>query len=303
MVTASQMIGATPSSGFFWRAPSPPHIHIPPTAEDKFLVLPPYSDFANRINREDNEILRAVTQGYYAVKSKEWKYESRRQAQAITAYLYLGPSSAARDVSFLREQGITLLLVIRDTTTATSGLLSGQKAARELGIVSQSIDVQGNQELIRAFPHAINVINSHLVQAYRALQGSVRTPTSPDIPPTWGKVLVWCESGNERSATVVAAYLMAMYNLDLVGAIQYIQTQRFCVAFDDGLKNLLLSYQQLLEAQKGISAASSIAKQPQTVSIKGKRSRDEVDDDVMALDAGQADDMARFGGRNFAPFS
>jgi serine/threonine/tyrosine-interacting protein len=287
----------------YLQAPSPPHIHIPPTAEDGFLVLPPYSDFVNNVNREDNEIVKTITQGHHAVKPKEWKYESRRQAQSILPFIYLGPSSAARDINFLREQGITMLLVIRDTTTATSGLLSGQKAARELGIVSQSIDVQGNQELIRAFPRAINVINNHLVQAYRTLKDTIRQPSSLDTPPAWGKVLVWCESGNERSATVVAAYIMAMYNLDLVGAIQYIQTQRFCVAFDDGLKNLLFSYQQLLEARSCIPETKGHLKQTQ-IAVREKRSRDEVDDGIdTEMDASRADDFARFGGRNFAPFS
>lgn len=266
------------------------------------LVLPPYNDFINKFNQEDIECLRTITQGPHAVKLKEWKYESRRQAQPILPYLYLGPSSAARDVQFLRDQGITMLLVIRDTTTATSGLLSGQKAARELGIISESIDVQGNQELIRAFPRAIEVINKHLIGAYRARKDAVQQPHSPDNSPMWGKVLVWCESGNERSAAVVVSYLMAIYSLNVIEAIQYIQAERFCIAFDDSLKNLLLSYHQLLEAQRGILAAGGDADR-RKVSGNEKRSRDEVGDMDVDMDAEKMDDLARFGGRSFAPFT
>lgn len=196
-----------------------------------------------------------------------------------------------------------MLLVIRDTTTATSGLLTGQKAAKELGIVSDSIDVHGNQELIRAFPRAIDIINKHLVQTYHALKDTPRETAIPDSPSAWGKVLVWCESGNERSATIVAAYLMAMYGLNLVSAIQYLQTQRFCVAFDDGLKNLLFSYEQLLEAQRSIPEAT-VLQPSHRVSVMAKRSRDDVDEDMDTdMDGGRADDLERFAGRHFTPFS
>lgn len=319
MITASQILGAIPSSESHWRvseegppgygpyanvssqAPSPPHIHIPPASEDKGMVLPPYSNFANGASEEDQAILKVITQGHYSVKPKEWKYESRRQAQSILAFLYLGPSSATRDLKFLREQGVTMLLVIRDTNTATSGLLSGRKAAKELGIISECIDVRGNQELIRAFPRAIDIINNHLVQAYRAMKDPAQPPATSNPPNAWGKVLVWCESGNERSATVVAAYLMAMYKLNLVGAIQYIQAQRFCVAFDDGLKHLLFSYHQILEARQGVSEVHNLQEAALANSV-GKRSRDEVDYD-MDLDTATFDDLERFGGRNFAPFS
>jgi serine/threonine/tyrosine-interacting protein len=286
------------------KAPSPPHIHIPPTAEDKFITLPGYTGFAKKTNQEDEEILQAITKGHYAVKAKEWKYESRRQAQSILAFLYLGPSSATRDITFLKEQGITMLLVIRDTTTASIGLLSGQKVANELGIVFDSIDVHGNPELIRAFPRAIDIINKHLVQAYHALKDRPQESATPELPSTWGKILVYCESGNERSATIVAAYLMAMYGLTLVEAIQYLQAQRFCVAFDDGHKNLLLSYEQLLEAQRCIREAT-VEPARTLVSVKAKRSRDKVDeeDEEMDMDGQRADDLERFEGRHFAPFS
>lgn len=263
--------------------------------------MPPYSYNTAGHNEEDKAILQAITQGHYGVQSKEWKYESRRQAQSILAFLYLGPSSAARDVKFLKEQGITMLLVIRDTATASSGLLSGQRIAKELGIVSKAIDVQGTQELIHSFSQAIETINQHLVEAYRVLKDTVQPSQSPGTPTAWGKVLVWCESGNERSATIVAAYLMTMYDMDLIGAIQYLQTQRFCVAFDDRLKNLLYSYQQILEARRSVYKVTNPTAAFNT-SKMGKRGREELDYD-MEEDTATADDLARFGGRTFAPFT
>lgn len=215
----------------------------------------------------------------------------------MTKSLYLGPSNAARDTNTLRDQGITLLLAIRDSTMALARFLSGEKVANQLGIEADSIDVAGNQQLIAGFPQAIDKINDHLVKVF---QHRVSNGMSPDDPNARGKVLIFCESGNERSATVVAAYLMHMYNLDEIAAIQYIQTQRFCVAFDDALKHLLRSYRELLQARNHVTKAT--AQVP--MESKAKRGRDDMDmDDEMELGAEQLDDVERFGKRSaFTPF-
>ena len=44
----------------------------------------------------------------------DWKYESRHHAQHVLPYLFLGPITAARDAKFLRDEGITMLLAVRD---------------------------------------------------------------------------------------------------------------------------------------------------------------------------------------------
>jgi serine/threonine/tyrosine-interacting protein len=276
------------------QAPSPPHIHVPQAPEDKELVLQDYFGF--QCNPEDREILGVITQGHHAaVGAKEWKYEWRRFAQPVLSFLYLGPSVAARDINMLKKEGITMLLVVRNTMMV--GMLSGDKVAKQLGIEAASIDVAGNPQLIAAFPQAIKKINDHLISVFRQ---QVANGANPDDHNAWGKVLVFCESGNERSATVVAAYLMHMYNLDVVTALQYVQAQRFCVAFDDGLKNLLYSYQQLLEAQKSISPGN--LQECSTGTTKGKRGRHDMDDD-MDIDTERMDDEERFGKRSvFTPF-
>jgi len=125
-----------------------------------------------------------------------------------------------------------MMLVIRDSASAAHGFLSGKKAQEQLGIPTKVIDVDGNQQLIAKMPQATQIINEHLVeQFYR--QGGLDKPVDPDADPnaakTWGKVLLYCESGNERSPAVAVAYLMELYGMDLVAAIQYVQQQRFCV--------------------------------------------------------------------------
>lgn len=224
----------------------------------------------------------------------------RRQAQPILPFLYLGPSAATRDIDALKREGITMLLVIRNTMTAAARLLSGERVANQLKIVATAVDVDGNTELIAAFPRAIKIINDHLISAYRQRNfGGLDVPNTTSPPPS-GKVLVFCESGNERSAAVIAAYIMAMHDLDVVGAIQFIQSQRFCVAFDDGLKNLLYNYQQLLEARKSVSAGHAQLRAP---NVGAKRARDDSVEEDTYMDLDDASDRERFRGRGgFAAF-
>lgn len=214
----------------------------------------------------------------------------------ILPFLYLGPSSAARDTKFLAKEGITMLLVIRDSMSAFARLLSGEKAAAELGIEADAIDVASNMQLIAAFRPGTKTINDHLLRVYKH---RVNNGADPNDTATRGKVLVFCESGNERSAAFVAAYLMSTYSIDLISAIQFVQGQRFCVAFDDALKSLLANYQDLLNAQLQIMGTGRPGSPAFDAGSKRRRERDEDSD----MDMDQEDDRERFGGRgNFAPF-
>ena len=193
-----------------------------------------------------------------------------------------------------------MLLVVRNTMTAQARLLSGDKAALLLGIESKSVDVAGNMELIHALPEATSLINEHLISMYRQnmAHGTIRSDGTPVTP---GKVLVFCETGNERSAAVVAAYCMKLYGLDLLASLQYVQSQRFCVAFDEGLKHLLQTYHDLLIAQNLVKSGSNNS--PLQVSTKRGRGQIARDDDEMEIDSDQQDDEARFGSRTaYVPF-
>lgn len=230
----------------------------------------------------------------------DWKYESRRKSQVILPFLHLGPSSSARDIEALRVEGVTMLLVVRNSMMAQ--VMSGERAAKQLKIQLVTIDVAGHQELIAAFPRVIKVINDHLISSYRRFAREDDDQVGRSV---WGKILVFCESGNERSAAVVAAYLMSMFALDMTSAIQFVQSRRFCVAYDDGLKNLLQAYGDILRARRAVSCA--ISAHPQQVTLPTKRLRD--DDEDMDMDMGdglsmhQAADVERFLGRgSHAPF-
>ena len=236
---------------YTWRVPSPPRVNVPPPKlndsgepDIRFDYGP---DFQFESSGFDNhEFLKTVTFGDYRISSNvlDWKYEQRHKAQQILPFLFLGPITAARDHQFLRDRGITLLLAVRNTKLAHARLL-GSKAAEDLGIQYATVDTAGNQELIAAFPHGINIINAHLSSVYQRNMNSFH-PSAP------GKVLVFCETGNERSAAMVIAYLMAMCSMDVIKAIQVVQTQRFAISCDDSLKVLLQTYDHMLTAKRDV---------------------------------------------------
>ncbi|KAL8923375.1 MAG: hypothetical protein Q9208_004645 [Pyrenodesmia sp. 3 TL-2023] len=221
----------------------------------------------------------------------EWKYEHRWKAQRILPFLFLGPISAARSHDFLRQNGITMVLAVRDTKSAHARLL-GSKAATELNITYSTVDTAGHQELIAALPRGIDTINAHLSATYQQSQDN---PVS-DKASSLGKVLVFCESGNERSAAMVVAYIMAMFSSDVTKAIQYVQAQRFAVAFDDATKALLLNYESILSAKRDVyhsqqasanTAPETLAEGNPSMSRKAsKRALDDIldDEDDMELD-------------------
>lgn len=246
------------------------------------------------------EFLKTVTYDNFVVANSyiEWKYDQRRKAQPILPFMYLGPISAAKDIHFLQNAKITMLLAVRNTMSAQAKLL-GSKAATQLGIETQTLDVAGHQELIAAFPRGIEIVNAHLSAIYQAqqsklLEGTTSMQNLSSSAP--GKVLVYCESGNERSACFVAAYMMGMYSMRLLKVIQIVQAQRFCVAFDDPSKILLQTYEAILQARRDVFQADGdpsiqvtggpcAGKQGTHMKLKGsKRTLAEAYEDDMDLD-------------------
>jgi hypothetical protein len=157
-----------------------------------------------------------------------------------------------RDQESLQAHGFTLLLAIRNTHSAHARLVSGDKAATNIGILADTIDVLDNQELISTFPRAIRRINDHLAGADVP---STAIPSLRDDPSRMRKVLVFCESGNERSASVVIAYIMAMLNMDTLPATRMLQQRRFCISIDDAMTQILLSFESILAAKRDVERA------------------------------------------------
>ena len=246
--------------------PSPPRIFVPPP-----LLIGSGAEQANFFSKSSGsatagdaagfKFLATVNDPQYQLRGHvmDWRYEERRFAQEILPFLYLGPVGAARDRDFLQRAGITMVLAIRSSQMGAMQMaMLAPKMPRELGLETATVDLNGNM-IIPSMRTAIEHINAHLAPRYHSWPGRTQTPSSTGAQGNFqlpGKVLVMCESGNEKSAAVVAAYILAMYPVDLVQALQIVQSQRFCVSIDDRTRHILRSFEDLLKAQADVDRRS-----------------------------------------------
>lgn len=250
------------SAPYSYRAPSPPFIHIPVPQRVKSpqVVMELLPSFKNvdptQLTSQDVQIITRNAKQIALDRAADWEYENRRLAQAIVDFLYLGPTSAIRDHGFLQREGITMMLVVRSTSMAGAKPLSVEKASGVLGIPAHYIHVDGSHDLIHAFPEMISLINNHLLFVYHSQarggdrDGQISVPQGGFRP---GKVLVTCESGNDRSAAVVAAYIMAVFGNGMIPTLQFIGLQRFCCTFDEETKRILQSWEDILLARSTVA--------------------------------------------------
>lgn len=312
--------GVIRTASFTNRPPSPPYIHIPtPLSENNNRPLTLTPSYASvdpaTLTPEDLQIITGGKPQEASDNYKStWKYEDRRKAQPVLDFLYLGPLAVVRNHEFLRQQGITMLLAVRDASMSHLRLLAVEKAAAELNLHSEYVDVASRTQLIHDFPLIIAKINDHLLRMYESQLQAVNDAGNVAIDTSTfrrGKVLVFCETGNERSAVVVAAYLMAIYGTDMVSTVQFISAQRFCATFDEDMKHLLRSFGDILDAQRMVSTGLQLAGNQTTstpavfggaaVSIPASKKRgiddtmdeDDVQDDSL-MDNDRYEDRAAF---------
>lgn len=294
---------------YTYRLPTPPRVVVPPptlSTEMPGLMVGAGSGGLD-ISFLKEMALEDIVQKNTLI---DWAYERRRQAQMILPWLFLGPMVASKDKEFFAREGITMVLAIRSRDGSMSGAL---QAARDAGLDVATVEAPTYHDLIRRFSDAARAINEHVARVrLRTLEQTGQ--------PTLGKVLVFCESGNEKSAAVVAAYLMEILdNFDYIKAMQVCQAQRFCVNFDDTIKNILRSHWDILQAARLVSTFDKqqfrgyglandfgqSASHPQTSSnTKLKRSIEDTrdDDDVEMEDGLDPSDALRFQGRDNTPF-
>lgn len=312
------------AGAYSYRAPSPPFIHVPiaQRMSGGDLDLMPSFEHVDptQLTSADLAIITRNATQVARDRAASWTYEQRRQAQPILDFLYLGPTSVIRDHAFLAAEGITMVLVARDARMAGSRLLGLESAHAALGVHPCVLDVDGAQGLVRAYPEAVRLVNDHLLAVYRAqaLERSNRQGQllmRPEAEFRRGKVLVACESGNDRSAGIVAAYIMAMFGKPMVPTVQFTSIQRFCCSFDEEVKRTLQTWEDILKARHAVAQAGGPGGPGQQhggaprpgPGVRAKRGVDDMMDMDQDAASGKqsrpADDLERFTDRaSFAPF-
>ncbi|KAI0100983.1 phosphatases II [Nemania sp. FL0031] len=303
---------ARPTSAYTRRPPSPPHISLPViTPMNQPIKVMPRLDKVDPAFLSDEE-LAIITQNRLVYVPHDlagtWTYEYRHSAQPILDFIYLGPATVMRNRQWLQEQGITMILGVRDARHASLNLMNFDKVVQDLGIEAQYIDVSGYHELNGMFPSAIRLINNHMLHIYRdqAMGKSIahtENGEGPINPANFrrGKVLVFCETGNERSATIVCAYTMAVFGLSAFEAMQLVSHKRFCASMDAEFKYALIAYEDILQAQRTVhrhELGSGCTASPKLA----KRGIDETTDDdgdagMTGMGQANGSDRERFIGR------
>jgi len=285
-----------PSPNFsLWSAPNLEVGSVIPNPDPRLNV-----DFLNDTGVNYSAFLRQLP--------GHWDYGMRRDAQEVLPFLYLGPLTAAKNKDFLRRAGITMVLGVQPNSPLGAKLTVGAfKVADELELAKSVIVASDHNDLISFLSQAKDLINEHLASMHHRVQISATSSRE-------GKVLVFCETGNDKSAAIVAAYLMQTFtNIDCVKALQICCHRRFCCIFGDNLKYMLHTFWGMVLAKREVIDGSLFS----TLSLQddGGTSQDSVhrenrkrtrsyrdDEDEMTDASGIADDAERFQGRNLTPF-
>lgn len=286
--------------------PEPPYIMVPSIPLPNLSILPSFeaSDSAD-LSEADLRIITQNTPQLAQDNSTHWHYDMRRSAQPILDFLHLGPRNSARDMDYLRREGITMLLGVLDTRMASIQIASLKRDVHELGIALDHIEATNHQEFIRLFPEFVRKVNNHMLSIYRkqAVEASAVPGEIAIDPATFsrGKILVFCDSGNDRSALMVAGYIMNLFSLDVVSAVQFVNCQRFCTNFDEDCKQGLRAYQDILEAKRSVAASRSADTGPSGPLTNNKRSIDQAYHEEGGTERGH--DLGRWQDREaFAPY-
>lgn len=182
------------SDNYVGRLPSPPRMTIPPplfSANPSFwpdvptLAMPSYLKPYNW-----TDVAK------YGEPENNWQYSDRRKAQPIAPFIFLGPLSAAKDINFLSDTGMTMILSLRQLNPHGPRIMSNtMNTARALGVHVEDFAVPSLQYLRAILPRVVNLIQEHLVSA-------------PTNFHRLGRVMVVCENGNGTSAAVLIAFLI-----------------------------------------------------------------------------------------------
>ncbi|QPC63246.1 hypothetical protein HYE67_005477 [Fusarium culmorum] len=295
------------SAPYSRRAPSPPFIYIPTTGTCGSVntpnLLPSFENVdPSQLTLQDVMIITGNVRHIATDCTMDWSYEKRREAQQLVDFLYLGPNIAAKDHDYLRREGITMILVARDARMAGTRLNTIEKAAETLGITLQYIDLEGYENLIQTFSQVVRTVNDHLLSIYHRQAEEITQDGSMKVNPnnfTRGKVLMTCETGNDRSAALAAAYIMVVFGMDMITVLQFINISRFCCVFDEDAKRKLQSWEDLIRARAQVTRQ---AEMPQNA-LHAKRQIDDHYEDPESDMKDITTDRDRFEGRRaFAPF-
>ena len=185
----------------------------------------------------------------YAANKYSWKYDSRHQAQAILPFLHLGPASVARDTTYMTQNNISMVIAVRSAQSARSQpkWLDPSRFASCANVQTATFDVDSPFDVIQRIKPILKMMTDHL---------EARTTDRPisSLEDIGGNILVFCESGNDRSPVLVAAYLMLVYGVTWHESLNLIHAYRFSVSLGGNMNEMLKTLEGVFKAEADTAA-------------------------------------------------
>lgn len=219
----------------------------------------------------------------YGGGHRTWDYKHRREAQRVLRYLYLGPVTSARDEKFLRSAHITMAVSVRPliVTNLQPGYMAPSRMNTLKDCETTTFDFDSTFTFTSNLASTMQTVTNHIE----------RLTPSNKRPETKARILVFCDTGNERSITFIAAFLMIIYGISASTALDVIQSYRYSMSPSFETHLVLDTLQDILSAQRHSAAAKyhdsmSCAVQPyQPSSSSQKRGMEDMDDDEHLMDS------------------
>ena len=184
------------------------------------------------------------------ISESGWDFKDRYKVQEITPILFLGPLTATKDPNFLDSANITFLLGIRDAYVASKYPSYLKPRATEVpgSCRLETFDVASPFDMVHNIRPVIRMLVDHV-------EASSQSHTNTTAGAISAKILVYCESGNDRSTVFVVAFLMVVYGLEFHQAMQLTQARRGSISVNEESRRMLSNFETILRAERQVFAA------------------------------------------------
>ncbi|OAA58268.1 dual specificity protein phosphatase 3 [Cordyceps fumosorosea ARSEF 2679] len=211
----------------------------------------------------------------------KWKYDMRDGAQPVLPYMVIAPTNILKDLNFMTKNKFSLVVILRDksmahfpwtTTDAACANLPGVDVLKavvehnsrfaqfellEYNERRNKKSANWNSESWNArngLQKIISILVNHRISAEEE-RVKQQINAEGDNEPT-ERFLITCASGNHWSPIVVAAYIMAVFDMSSVDAGKFILQYRLsCNDLD--ISSKLEAWEQLLKAAGDVTASGT----------------------------------------------